>query len=584
MISKRIKTILAKLALSCFSVVLTVFVADGFIGRFLDYGGSPIDRDVPFSSRQSPNVRYEPAYEPFSFVGKHNSDGFRERELPRKPYTKGKRIVCVGDSFTYGWGVDAEDSWVRVMERGLNSDGEAESWDVINLGMFGMSPSYYRDVLLEFGEQLKPDIVLVGYMQNNDALAYNNEPMTNLRRARFHEKLLRFYPEHFIAYFRNRLALLGQAGDSTMPGTFVVNPLQRHIDSEDPVIHENIKRIDPELFQKALEWTLPPYVMYRNIAEPDVLAWDIKQSNMLIEHQAIRRILQDIKETVSEWGGETKIVLFPQGWTINKLMWPELQTQGGLMREGLLHDRRFQDSMIHFADGMDIEWLDLRQTLLDTEELAYLEFDEHFNDLGNAVSGQTIADWLLGRYTKPEPAAVEPAPPFQVVKEWHFDTKSHAEGWTIGPYRNKISVKDGSLRMHYNQNCVLGKPVALFNNDYRLDCDRVNRLRVRMKINKGKFASFLWGSEPTYTYDRMIPFPILPDGNFHEYDIALDHCVADWSGQWPTLRLEPTHAFPKDEDLTGQTVEIDWIAVGYCEPTIAPPNVWANLRKDQISQ
>src|SRR5947209_20240288 len=48
-----------------------------------------------------------------------NSDGFRDREFsPAKPAGT-QRIVCVGDSYTYGWGVDVRDSYPKQLERAL---------------------------------------------------------------------------------------------------------------------------------------------------------------------------------------------------------------------------------------------------------------------------------------------------------------------------------------------------------------------------------------------------------------------------------------------------------------------------------
>ncbi|MFO1076550.1 MAG: GDSL-type esterase/lipase family protein [Planctomycetota bacterium] len=54
-----------------------------------------------------------------------NRFGVRERDeiTPDKPAGE-KRIVCIGDSFTFGWGVRAEDCWVRLLEDALRKDGK----------------------------------------------------------------------------------------------------------------------------------------------------------------------------------------------------------------------------------------------------------------------------------------------------------------------------------------------------------------------------------------------------------------------------------------------------------------------------
>ena len=53
-----------------------------------------------------------------------NSAGIRDRELLTEPKPEGqRRIVCIGDSFTFGWGIPEERNWVRMLEDELRGDG-----------------------------------------------------------------------------------------------------------------------------------------------------------------------------------------------------------------------------------------------------------------------------------------------------------------------------------------------------------------------------------------------------------------------------------------------------------------------------
>ena len=61
-----------------------------------------------------------------------NRDGFRDRDFPVERTKGAARIVCVGDSYTYGWGVNLEDSFPKQLERALEPGTE-----VLNLGVFG---------------------------------------------------------------------------------------------------------------------------------------------------------------------------------------------------------------------------------------------------------------------------------------------------------------------------------------------------------------------------------------------------------------------------------------------------------------
>jgi lysophospholipase L1-like esterase len=54
-----------------------------------------------------------------------NSAGVREREelVGDKPEGQ-RRLVCIGDSFTFGWGIPEEQNWVRLLERELRAGGD----------------------------------------------------------------------------------------------------------------------------------------------------------------------------------------------------------------------------------------------------------------------------------------------------------------------------------------------------------------------------------------------------------------------------------------------------------------------------
>lgn len=54
-----------------------------------------------------------------------NHFGLRERDeiTPAKPAGQ-RRVLCLGDSFTFGWGIPEEQGWVRRLEGELRSDGK----------------------------------------------------------------------------------------------------------------------------------------------------------------------------------------------------------------------------------------------------------------------------------------------------------------------------------------------------------------------------------------------------------------------------------------------------------------------------
>jgi hypothetical protein len=87
-----------------------------------------------------------------------NSAGFRDREFSRRKPAGTKRILCIGDSYTFGWGVAAEDSYPKVLERTLG-----EGYEVLNLGVYGYNAAQVHATLQSVGIQYEPDIIIYGF-------------------------------------------------------------------------------------------------------------------------------------------------------------------------------------------------------------------------------------------------------------------------------------------------------------------------------------------------------------------------------------------------------------------------------------
>lgn len=101
-----------------------------------------------------------------SFPVATNSYGFRDREHPLIPQAGTVRILCLGDSLTFGDGVAVEDTYPKQLETMLNARGE-HKYEVINTGV----PSYDTWQEVTFfktkGAQFEPRIVVLGFYGND---------------------------------------------------------------------------------------------------------------------------------------------------------------------------------------------------------------------------------------------------------------------------------------------------------------------------------------------------------------------------------------------------------------------------------
>ena len=96
-----------------------------------------------------------------------NEQGLRGKNLAT-PSQKTFRVLCLGDSFTWGWGVNDDSTFPAVMEKFLQTHYQQLDIQVLNAGV----PGYGTDEELEFlkktGASLRPDLVIVQFFSGND--------------------------------------------------------------------------------------------------------------------------------------------------------------------------------------------------------------------------------------------------------------------------------------------------------------------------------------------------------------------------------------------------------------------------------
>jgi lysophospholipase L1-like esterase len=92
-----------------------------------------------------------------------NSDGFRDEEHNLIKDTR-TRIVFLGDSLTFGWGVDQDKNFKTILEKKMNLNQPTE---IINLGTGNYNTQQEVNLFLEKGLKYTPDKVVLFYFIND---------------------------------------------------------------------------------------------------------------------------------------------------------------------------------------------------------------------------------------------------------------------------------------------------------------------------------------------------------------------------------------------------------------------------------
>ena len=176
------------LLLSC-SVLLALLIAEGVLrlhsvfsdgGTLEDLGGMA---DLPAQGKHvslgnmltvSPyrGVIYQlkPGLSEVNFKGvpvSTNRSGWREEELPRKKAKGTLRVLGLGDSVMFGWGVEIAERYFDVLEGVLNARYPEVRWESVALAVPGYNLAMEVEVLRRYGLAYEPDIIVYGYVPND---------------------------------------------------------------------------------------------------------------------------------------------------------------------------------------------------------------------------------------------------------------------------------------------------------------------------------------------------------------------------------------------------------------------------------
>lgn len=99
---------------------------------------------------------------------KTNSRGFRDKEYPAKKSKNTKRIIGLGDSIMFGWGVEEEECYLSQLEIMLNNNQQDPfDYEVINTGVPGYNTAMEIAVLENKIDLDQVDLVIINFIEND---------------------------------------------------------------------------------------------------------------------------------------------------------------------------------------------------------------------------------------------------------------------------------------------------------------------------------------------------------------------------------------------------------------------------------
>lgn len=123
--------------------------------------GLPLIKDVFALSKPDQRANYR------GVLYTTNSRGLRNAEIPLIKPPDTFRIAAIGDSYTMGSGVRAEQAYPALLEAVLAGSEGTRRFEVVNLGLSGLSLEQSLNVRVPVGLEYSPDLFLYGFTVND---------------------------------------------------------------------------------------------------------------------------------------------------------------------------------------------------------------------------------------------------------------------------------------------------------------------------------------------------------------------------------------------------------------------------------
>lgn len=286
-------------------VFLVILGVDRIVGLF--HRDVTLDAGLIFP----PNVTAHYDSIEFTFSAEINSLGFRDKEYSLQK-RDALRVLALGDSYTFGWGVPRDDAWVEIVEQTLNAQGHAV--EILNLGAPGAAPDYYADVAERAVPLLKPDVVLVNLLQGDDLPQVDrgnvqNRTIPPATRAPSRKTLAQRLFPHLTALAQRTANVSRMARERRATWSQIdvdwKQRAQKMIEQMGEQERGRFERLDPAIQEAFLEGRVSPVAMLAVFMNLEEKEWRLDSEETQRQIAAGAEELRRIREIAEQHGART---------------------------------------------------------------------------------------------------------------------------------------------------------------------------------------------------------------------------------------------------------------------------------------
>jgi len=384
--------------------ILTVLLDAGL--GFLGYSSKLPSRCVyPPGFKQTRRSIYE-----FECQFEYNSQGIRYPEIPLgKESADEVRFFLVGDSFTEGSGVEADETFGANLERSFSQSGQNVRF--INGGIRGTEPLNQLRTLYTVGFHYDIDSVLI-CLYVNDLMgcpfdsAYTPESSWPPTPDGLAKILYKIYPRFFVIvmnlqhyYTNNRI----QRGDSCDVVAEVSYQARKQGVSEEAITKWK-DSLPADLLAAANRFELNRSLLSLSLLSPDYLleCINITKPSSVILFKNMQMILNKMVQECRDRSISVYAILIPSVYMCDPNSVSPASSRNiprPLVSESWLTETTpLQSGLQKWAEEAKVPFLDLTDTFREAVKKyptpLYYPLDTHWTPLGHQVAGEAIRRWL----------------------------------------------------------------------------------------------------------------------------------------------------------------------------------------------
>ncbi|MGV3588512.1 MAG: GDSL-type esterase/lipase family protein [Adhaeribacter sp.] len=328
----------------------------------------------------------------FNVTAHINSLGFRDREYSLDKENK-FRVIVIGDSFTFGWGVDIQDTWVKLLEKKFRK--ENPEIEIFNLGRSGGSPETYEAIAAQAVPVLQPDLVMIALLQGNDLqqLLPTTEsettatpaPKLNLRRL-LNIATANAYP--------NILRLLAATTLQTEVKPVWQEQAAFITQHFTPAEKTRFKNLDATAKQLFLNGELNPDLVYSLLKDPEIYLHlqNIRSAGVQQAQQKLAQHLNNIRKISTQHDARLLTLTVPNKYYLCEKAMREHTALGATVDTSIISSNIPDSLAAAVTKAVGIPFYSATAALQNhcpTQKL-YYTYDSHFTPLGNKLFAEAI--------------------------------------------------------------------------------------------------------------------------------------------------------------------------------------------------